>query len=63
MVINLLSLPLSERLVLVQMLWDSIASEQIGRPLSDEDEALIDRRLEALQKDRNPGDDVDHWLS
>ena len=63
MVNDLLSLPLSERLELVQMLWDSIASEQIGPPLSDEDKALIDQRLEALQKDRNPGDDAEAVLN
>jgi putative addiction module component (TIGR02574 family) len=63
MVNDLLSLPLSERLELVQMLWDSIASEQVGPPLSDEDKALINQRLEALQKDRNPGDDAEAVLN
>jgi hypothetical protein len=41
------------------MLGDSIASEQIGPPLSDKDKALINQRLEALQKDQNPGDDAE----
>ncbi len=44
------------------MLWDSIAAEQIGPPLNDEDKALIDQRLEALRKDQNPGQDAEAVL-
>ena len=34
---DLLSLPLAQRLELVQSMWDSIAAEQVGPELSDTD--------------------------
>ena len=40
MVNDLLTLPLSERLELVQTLWDSIAAEQNGPELTDGDPGL-----------------------
>ena len=44
MVNDLLTLPLAERLELVQTLWDSIAAEQIGPDFTDADQQLIDKR-------------------
>jgi putative addiction module component (TIGR02574 family) len=58
MVNDLLALPLAERLELVQTLWDSIAAEQIGPPLSEAERQLIDQRLDALLADGDPGHDA-----
>ena len=46
MVNDLLTLPLAQRLELVQTLWESIAAEQLVPGLSDADRQLIDQRLE-----------------
>jgi putative addiction module component (TIGR02574 family) len=43
---DLLTLPLAQRLELVQTLWDSIAMGQVGSELTDADRQLIDQRLE-----------------
>jgi putative addiction module component (TIGR02574 family) len=59
---DLLTLPLSERLELVQTLWDSIAAEQGGPELTDADRQLIDRRLESFLVDGDPGLDADAAL-
>jgi putative addiction module component (TIGR02574 family) len=45
---DLLTLPLSERLELVQTLRDTIAAEQNGPELTDADRQLIDQRLESF---------------
>ena len=45
---DLLTLPLAQRLELVQTLWDSIAAEQNGPDLTDADQQLIDQRLESF---------------
>jgi len=52
---DLLTLPLAQRLELVQTLWDSIAAEQVGPELSDADRQLIDQRLERFLADGDPG--------
>ena len=59
---DLLTLPLSERLELVQTLWDSIAAEQNGPGLTDADRQLIDQRLESFLADGDPGIDADAAL-
>ena len=59
---DLLTLPLSERLELVQTLWDSIAAEQNGPELTDSDRQLIDQRLESFLADGDPGVDADAAL-
>jgi len=48
---DLLTLPLAQRLELVQTLWDSIAAEQSGPDLADADRQLIDQRLESFLAD------------
>ena len=45
-------LPVSERLQLVQDIWESIAAAPEALELTDDDKRLIDERLEACQ--RNP---------
>ncbi|OLE60534.1 MAG: hypothetical protein AUI36_12245 [Cyanobacteria bacterium 13_1_40CM_2_61_4] len=52
------SLPLAERIELIEALWESIAQEGYEPPLTAEQAAELDRRLEAHQK--NP-DDVLSW--
>lgn len=52
---EILGLPVSERLVLVEQLWDSIAQEESTFELSTEQKAELDRRLERLQTNPNSG--------
>ncbi|MBI5461560.1 MAG: addiction module protein [Gammaproteobacteria bacterium] len=48
-------LPLAERIRLVEDLWDSIASDQKALPLTPEQQAELDRRLDAYANDGDPG--------
>jgi putative addiction module component (TIGR02574 family) len=59
---DLLTLPLEQRLELVQTLWDSIAAEQMGPELTEDDRQLIDQRLESFRADGDPGLDADAAL-
>mgnify|MGYP001578133085 FL=1 len=52
---KLSKLPVDERIKLVEELWDSIASDQKALPLTDEQKAALDSRLDAYEVDRNPG--------
>jgi putative addiction module component (TIGR02574 family) len=52
---NLRKLPLDERIRLVEDLWDSIAADQSLLPLTPEQQAELDRRLDAYESDGNPG--------
>jgi len=61
-VYDLLTLPLAQRLELVQTLWDSIAADQIGPELSEADRLLIDQRLERSLADGDAGLDADEAL-
>ena len=63
MVDNLLTLPLAQRLELVQTLWDSIAAEQIGPELTESERELIDQRLERFLADGDAGIDADEVLN
>jgi putative addiction module component (TIGR02574 family) len=49
---DLLALSLMERLQLVEDLWDSIAAESAGLPLTEAQREEVDRRL--AEHDRNP---------
>jgi len=53
-------LPLAERIELVEALWESITQEGYEPPLTPEQAAELDRRLEAHR--RNPNDVVS-WES
>jgi len=46
-----LTLPISQRLSLVEELWDSIAEDQKSLPLSDAHGSIIDERLAADNSD------------
>jgi len=52
---NLRKLPLDERIRLVEDLWDSIAADQGLLPLTPEQRAELDRRLDAYEADGNAG--------
>jgi len=49
-----LELPVSERLELVEYIWNSIAAVPEKLELTEEEKRLIDQRLQARQQ--NPGD-------
>ena len=59
---DLLTLPLGQRLELVQTLWDSIAAEQMGPELTEADRQLIDQRLESFRSEGDAGLDADAAL-
>jgi putative addiction module component (TIGR02574 family) len=46
-------LSVDERIKLVEDLWDSITSDQKALPLTSEQKAELDRRLDAYAVDRN----------
>jgi putative addiction module component (TIGR02574 family) len=52
---NLKSLPVDERIELVEDLWDSIAVDQGSLPLTEEQKVELDKRLQAFEVDRSPG--------
>lgn len=52
---NLKQLPIDERIRLVEDLWDSIAADQSAIPLSSDQIAELDRRLDAYEADGSSG--------
>ncbi len=52
---KLKQLPVQERLRLVEDLWDSIAAVEHSLPLTDDQKAELDRRLDAYEADPRPG--------
>jgi putative addiction module component (TIGR02574 family) len=55
-VAEILKLPIEERLRLVEIIWESIATDPAGIPLGDAHRALIDERV--AEHERNPDDVV-----
>lgn len=51
MIANLRTLPISEKIRLVEDIWDSIAADQSALPMSDEQRAELDKRLDAYESD------------
>ena len=51
MIANLRTLPIVERIRLVEDLWDSIAADQVALPITDQQRAELDRRLDAYELD------------
>ena len=49
------NLSIDERLQLVEDIWDSIAADQGALPLTDEQKAELDLRLDAYEIDRIAG--------
>lgn len=60
---NLQKLPLDERIRLVEDLWDSIASDQKALPLTPEQKAELDRRLDAYEVDGDSGRPADEVIA
>jgi putative addiction module component (TIGR02574 family) len=52
---NLLELSVSERIQLVEDLWDSIAAVPEGVPLTESQKEELDRRLDAYHKNPDAG--------
>lgn len=52
---TLRDLPVDQRMRLVEDLWDSIAADQEALPLTDEQRAELDRRLDAYEADGERG--------
>ena len=55
MIDNLRELSITEKIQLVEELWDSIADEQEALSLSAEQREELDRRLDAYEDDRLKG--------
>ncbi len=51
MIANLRTLPIGERIRLVEDIWDSIAADQAVLPMTDEQRIQLDRRLDAYEQD------------
>ena len=51
MIANIRTLPIVERLRLVEDIWDSIAADQRILMMTDEQRAELDRRLDAYESD------------
>jgi len=49
------NLSIDERLRLVEDIWDSIAADQGALPLTDEQKAELDQRLDIYELDKNMG--------
>jgi len=55
MIANLNTLPIKERIQLVEDLWDSIAEEKAILPVTKDQKIELDSRLEAYALDGNKG--------
>ncbi len=49
--VEVLRLPLPERIELVQAVWDSVVAESAEVPVTEEQKAVLDSRLAALEAD------------
>ena len=58
MISNLNTLPIDQRIQLVEDLWDSIAQEKIAIPISNDQKNELDLRLKAYSLDENKGKDA-----
>ena len=52
---DILNLSIAERIQLVEDIWDSVAEAPESVPLSDDEKAELDRRLDAYHQDPNEG--------
>jgi len=51
MIANLNTLPIAEKIQLVEDLWDSIAADQASLPLTAEQRSELDKRLDSYESD------------
>lgn len=62
MATNLHSIPISERIQLVEDIWDSIAADQEMLSITDEQRAELDSRLDAYELDGIKGRDLGEYI-
>ncbi len=55
MIANLRTLPIIDRIQLVEDLWDSIAADQIILPMTNNQRIELDRRLDIYKMDKFKG--------
>ena len=60
---DLRTLPIDERIRLVEDIWDSIAADQVALPLTDEQRVEIDRRLNAYESDGIQGREAEQVIA
>ena len=60
---DLRTLPIDERIRLVEDIWDSIAADQVALPLTDEQRIEIDRRLNAYESDGIQGREAEQVIA
>ena len=63
MISDLRALSIGERIRLVEDIWDSIAADQAALPLTDEQRAELDRRLDAYESDNIKGREANEALA
>ena len=57
---NLQELTNSEKILLAEDLWDSVASNEQLFPITEEQKSILDKRLEKYSFDQDSGDS---WLN
>jgi len=55
MISNLNTLSIDQRIQLVEDLWDSIAEEKFGLPITEDQKIELDLRLKTYGLDKNKG--------
>ena len=63
MITNLNTLPIVEKIQLVEDLWDSIAADQASLPLTAEQREELDKRLDSYEADGSEGDAANEVIS
>jgi len=56
---EILTLPVSERLQLIEDIWESIASQPADVPVTPEQRKELDKRLANFERDPSPGEKWD----
>ena len=54
------NLSVSERIQLVEDLWDSIAEDPVSIPLTDQQKSELNRRLDTYRRDPSAGQPWEH---
>jgi putative addiction module component (TIGR02574 family) len=60
---NIQQLTASEKIILVEQLWDSVRAESNTIPLTVEQQQLLDLRLSAMETDGETGDSWEQVLA
>ena len=63
MIANLNTLPIVEKIQLVEDLWDSIAADQASLPLTTEQREELDKRLDSYELDGIEGNSASEVIS